>query len=148
MPATFCSVTGSTQSAKPDASTEGADAPSLLPLEQHPTPHTMSNPYSTYAPQRGPMEFEVLRRYLIEAGASHQRASWLAQRAINFAPGLRQEPGHHHPSGEACPPLPSTPTHTRGPMPTAYELMEAYRAWWRASYSTTPNSQATIIAAA
>ena len=33
-------------------------------------------------------------------------------------------------------------------MPTAYELMEAYRAWWRASYSTTPNSQATIIAAA
>jgi hypothetical protein len=33
-------------------------------------------------------------------------------------------------------------------MPTAYELMEAYRAWWRASYSTTPNSQAVIIAAA
>ena len=33
-------------------------------------------------------------------------------------------------------------------MPTAYELMDAYRTWWRASYSTTPNSQATIIAAA
>jgi hypothetical protein len=26
--------------------------------------------------------------------------------------------------------------------------MEAYRAWWRASYSTSPNSQAVILAAA
>ena len=33
-------------------------------------------------------------------------------------------------------------------MPTAYELMEAYRSWWRASYSTTPNSQAVIRSAA
>ena len=33
-------------------------------------------------------------------------------------------------------------------MPTDYELMEAYRSWWRASYSTSPNSQAVIIAAA
>ena len=33
-------------------------------------------------------------------------------------------------------------------MPTAYELMEAYRTWWRASYSTSPNSQAVILAAA
>jgi len=33
-------------------------------------------------------------------------------------------------------------------MPTDYELMEAYRSWWRSSYGTTPNSQATIIAAA
>ena len=40
-----------------------------------------------------------------------------------------------------------TPTfHTL--MPTAYELMEAYRTWWRASYGTTPNSQAVILAAA
>ena len=40
-------------------------------------------------------------------------------------------------------------TLTRGvPMPTAYELMEAYRTWWRASYSTSPNSQAVILAAA
>jgi hypothetical protein len=38
---------------------------------------------------------------------------------------------------------------TRGtPMPTAYELMEAYRAWWRTSYSTSPNTQAVILAAA
>lgn len=33
-------------------------------------------------------------------------------------------------------------------MPTDYELMDAYRTWWRDSYGTTPNSQATIIAAA
>jgi hypothetical protein len=33
-------------------------------------------------------------------------------------------------------------------MPTPYELMDLYRTWWRANYSTTPNSQATIIAAA
>lgn len=33
-------------------------------------------------------------------------------------------------------------------MPTAYELMEAFRTWWRASYSTNPNSQAVILAAA
>jgi hypothetical protein len=33
-------------------------------------------------------------------------------------------------------------------MPTAYELMEAYRSWWRASYGTSPNSQAVILAAA
>jgi hypothetical protein len=33
-------------------------------------------------------------------------------------------------------------------MPTGYELMEAYRSWWRARYSTSPNSQAVILAAA
>jgi hypothetical protein len=33
-------------------------------------------------------------------------------------------------------------------MPTAYELMEAYRSWWQASYSTSPNSQAVVLAAA
>ena len=33
-------------------------------------------------------------------------------------------------------------------MPTTFELMEAYRSWWRASYSTSPNSQAVILAAA
>ena len=33
-------------------------------------------------------------------------------------------------------------------MPTDYELMEAYRSWWRTNYGTTPNSQATIVAAA
>ena len=33
-------------------------------------------------------------------------------------------------------------------MPTAYELMEASRPGWRASYSTSPNSQAVILAAA
>jgi hypothetical protein len=33
-------------------------------------------------------------------------------------------------------------------MPTAYELMEAYRSWWRSNYSTAPNSQAVILAAA
>jgi hypothetical protein len=32
-------------------------------------------------------------------------------------------------------------------MPTNYELMEAYRSWWRFNYGTTPNSQATIVAA-
>lgn len=34
------------------------------------------------------------------------------------------------------------------PMPADYELMEAYRTWWRASFGTTPNSQTVIIAAA
>jgi hypothetical protein len=33
-------------------------------------------------------------------------------------------------------------------MPSTYELMEAYRSWCRSSYGTTPNSQATIVAAA
>lgn len=33
-------------------------------------------------------------------------------------------------------------------MPTNYELMEAYRHWWRASFGTTPNSQAVVVAAA
>ena len=33
-------------------------------------------------------------------------------------------------------------------MPSTYELMEAYRSWWRASYSTSPNSQAVVLAAA
>jgi hypothetical protein len=33
-------------------------------------------------------------------------------------------------------------------MPTAYELMEAYRSWWRASYNTSPNAQAVTLAAA
>ena len=41
-----------------------------------------------------------------------------------------------------------TPKTRNAPMPTAYELMEAYRSWWRASYGTTPNSQAVILAAA
>jgi hypothetical protein len=53
------------------------------------------------------------------------------------APSLLPSPAQHstHPAPEA-------------PMPTAYELMEAYRTWWRASYSTSPNSQAVILAAA
>ena len=33
-------------------------------------------------------------------------------------------------------------------MPTPYELMDLYRAWWRASYGTEPNPQAVVIAAA
>jgi hypothetical protein len=33
-------------------------------------------------------------------------------------------------------------------MPSTYELMEAYRSWWRASYTTSPNSQAVVLAAA
>lgn len=32
--------------------------------------------------------------------------------------------------------------------PTDYELMDLYRSWWKDSYGNTPNSQATIIAAA
>lgn len=32
--------------------------------------------------------------------------------------------------------------------PTDYELMDLYRSWWKDSYGTTPNSQATIVAAA
>jgi purine nucleoside permease len=32
--------------------------------------------------------------------------------------------------------------------PTDYELMDLYRTWWKDSYGTQPNSQATIIAAA
>ena len=34
------------------------------------------------------------------------------------------------------------------PEPTDYELMDLYRRWWKDSYGTVPNSQATIIAAA
>ena len=34
------------------------------------------------------------------------------------------------------------------PNPSDYELMDLYRTWWKDSYGTTPNSQATIIAAA
>jgi hypothetical protein len=55
---------------------------------------------------------------------------------------------------EACPPLPPTPTHTRGPMPNAYEFMsvyelsEAYARWWRTSYETSTNDQALDLAAA
>jgi hypothetical protein len=33
-------------------------------------------------------------------------------------------------------------------MPTNYELMEAYRSWWRDNFSMSPNSQAVIHAAA
>jgi hypothetical protein len=33
-------------------------------------------------------------------------------------------------------------------MPSTYELMEAYRSWWRASYTTSPNAQAVTLAAA
>jgi len=33
-------------------------------------------------------------------------------------------------------------------LPTPYQLMEAYRTWWRSQYQTTPNSQAVVIAAA
>jgi hypothetical protein len=33
-------------------------------------------------------------------------------------------------------------------MPTDYELMEAYRSWWRDNFSMNPNSQAVIHAAA
>jgi hypothetical protein len=32
--------------------------------------------------------------------------------------------------------------------PTDYELMDLYRSWWKDSYGSVPNSQATIIAAA
>lgn len=32
--------------------------------------------------------------------------------------------------------------------PTDHELMELYRQWWKDSYGSIPNSQATIIAAA
>ncbi len=32
--------------------------------------------------------------------------------------------------------------------PTDSELMELYRTWWKDSYGTMPNSQATIVAAA
>jgi len=31
--------------------------------------------------------------------------------------------------------------------PTDYELMDLYRKWWQDSYSSTPNSQATVVAA-
>ena len=33
-------------------------------------------------------------------------------------------------------------------MPTDYELMEAYRSWWRDNFNMSPNSQAVIHAAA
>ena len=33
-------------------------------------------------------------------------------------------------------------------MPSTYELMEAYRSWWRDNFSMSPNSQAVIHAAA
>lgn len=33
-------------------------------------------------------------------------------------------------------------------LPTEPQLMELYRTWWKDSYGTVPNSQATIIAAA
>lgn len=32
--------------------------------------------------------------------------------------------------------------------PTDYQLMQLYRDWWEDSYGRTPNSQATILAAA
>lgn len=32
--------------------------------------------------------------------------------------------------------------------PTDYQLMQLYRDWWESSYGKSPNSQATIIAAA
>jgi hypothetical protein len=41
-----------------------------------------------------------------------------------------------------------TTYHNRKQMPSTFELMEAYRSWWRASYSTSPNSQAVVLAAA
>ena len=41
-----------------------------------------------------------------------------------------------------------TTHHKPKQMPSTYELMEAYRSWWRASYSTSPNSQAVVLAAA
>jgi hypothetical protein len=50
---------------------------------------------------------------------------------------------------EACPPLPPTPTHTRGtPIEwmSVYELSEAYRTWWRTSYETRTNGQALDLA--
>jgi hypothetical protein len=31
---------------------------------------------------------------------------------------------------------------------TDYQLMDLYRTWWKDGYGTTPNSQATIVAAA
>jgi hypothetical protein len=33
-------------------------------------------------------------------------------------------------------------------LPTDLQLMELYHTWWKDSYGTVPNSQATIIAAA
>jgi hypothetical protein len=41
-----------------------------------------------------------------------------------------------------------TTHHKPKQMPSTYELMEAYRSWWRASYNTSPNSQAVVLAAA
>lgn len=41
-----------------------------------------------------------------------------------------------------------TTYHKPKQMLSTYELMEAYRSWWRASYSTSPNSQAVVLAAA
>lgn len=34
------------------------------------------------------------------------------------------------------------------PDPTDLQLMQLYRDWWKESYGSVPNSQATIIAAA
>lgn len=33
-------------------------------------------------------------------------------------------------------------------LPTDLQLMELYREWWKDSYGSVPNSQATIVAAA
>ena len=33
-------------------------------------------------------------------------------------------------------------------LPTDPQLMDMYRTWWKDSYGTVPNSQATIVAAA
>lgn len=41
-----------------------------------------------------------------------------------------------------------TTYHKPKQMPSTYELMEAYRSWWRASYATSPNAQAVTLAAA
>ena len=41
---------------------------------------------------------------------------------------------------------PLTPMTTA--LPTDPQLMDMYRTWWKDSYGTVPNSQATIVAAA
>ena len=53
-----------------------------------------------------------------------------------------------HPRAPAMGPTHSSLITHHSPMPTNYELMDAYRHWWRLSFGTTPNSQAVVVAAA
>jgi hypothetical protein len=72
------------------------------------------------------------------------RAQWSTTTTWHRTPDVSTE-GANAPS--LLPSQHLTPT-LHALMPTPYELMDLYRTWWRSSYSTTPNSQATIIAAA